>query len=361
MENGKISSYQLFCLVTIFLTGSTTILQSVNIAGRDTWISSIIGVFAGMCLAILMTVLYFKHPGMTLIELLQFLFGRIIGKFVGGLYLFYFLHLASLVLRNYGDFLSGVVMQETPLWFFHVTLGAVVAYFVYQRLEVMARVSEIAFAAGMSISMFTSVFINMSGIAKAQNIFPVSGYSLQKVLQGAIPSASFPFLEIIVFMMIIPYLDKPRKARKVLTGGTLLAGAVLTIILIQDIMVFGEYMATLTFPRYSAVRMISVGRFVDRIEPGILVVWIMGGLIKIGVCLYAFVLGFAQLLGLSDYKFIVVPSTVILVVMSIQVYKNVFQMLNFATNIYPVYAFPFEVMIPVIMVCISFFKKKKHL
>lgn len=360
LEEGKISSFQLFSLMTSFLIGSTVILQSINIAGRDSWISNILGIFCGVTLILVMTRLVKEYPGMTLIEYLQKIFGKALGKFIGVIYLFYFLILAALVVRNYTDLFATAIMPETPTWFLNATLALTVAYVIYQRIEVMGRLSELVIPVALTILMITSGLLNLSGIVHSQNLFPILDKGLGAVLLGTVPYASFPYLELILFSMVIPYVNNTSKVRTASLASIFVAGTLLTLVLMQDIAIFGEYMATLSFPRFSAIRLITVGDFVERIEPLVLALWIASSILKIGVCLYAFTLGLAQLFGLKDLNHLVFPSSILVIVLTATLFENNFQMLNFATNIYPVFAIPLQIGLPVIMLFLTIYRRKKE-
>ena len=359
MERGKITSFQLFCLIALFIFGSTSLLQSITAAGRDSWISHIIAIFAGVFVGLIITTLAVRFPNQTIIQYTQELFGSIAGKIIGIMYLWYFLHLGALVLRNYGEFFTNMVLPETPMWFINLTFALVVAYMAAKGIEVIARVGELFLPALAILSIITSVLISMSGdIVVASNLKPVLEHGLTKVIQGAVPIASFPFMEIILFSMFFPFTNIITKSKNATLAGILFSGLFLTIILVQNIAVFGDYLATLTFPRYYVVRIISVGGFVERIEPIILAIWLMGGLIKIGICFYAFTLGLSQITGMKNDKALIIPTAVLMVVLSILIYDNTFEQLNFAVNIYPVYAFPFQVGLPMLMLVIAVVRGK---
>ena len=359
MERGKITSFQLFCLIALFIFGSTSLLQSITVAGRDSWISHIIAIFAGVFMGLIITSLAVRFPNQTIIQYTQELFGSIVGKIIGIMYLWYFLHLGALVLRNYGEFLSNMVLPETPMWFINLTFALVVAYMAAKGIEVIARVGELFWPIIAILTIITSILISISGHKEiASHLNPVLEHGLTKVILGAVPIASFPFLEIILFSMFFPFVNIIGKSKNATLAGILFSGLLLTMILVQNIAVFGDYLATLTFPRYFIVRIISVGGFVERIEPLVLAVWLMAGLIKIGICLYAFTLGLSQITGMKNDKVLIIPTAVLMVVLSLLIYDNTFELLNFAVNIYPVYAFPFQVGLPMLMLVIAVVRGK---
>ncbi len=359
LEKGKLSQFQLFSMMVLFMSGSSVILQSLVVSGRDSWISLLLATLVGTAYIILITSLALRLPGMTIIQYSEVLFGKLIGKMVGLLYLWYFLHLGSLVLRNFGDLFPAMVMSATPMWFFHATMGLVVAYLVYQKLEVLGRLSEFSLPISIGITVSVNVLLTLSGVVDYGNLSPVFEHGVSKVLLGAFPYTSFPFAETILFAMVFPYLNRQHACRKPSLLALLVSGIIMLSILVQNIGAFGEYLASLAFPRLSAVKLIMVGNFIERIEAFLLGFWIIGGLIKVGVCLFGFVLGLAQLLNLKDYRPLILPSTVLMIVIAQISYANTFEMLDFAVNIYPFYAFPIQVVLPLLMLAIAMIKGKK--
>lgn len=354
----SISSYQLFTLVINFVLGSSIILQNINVAGRDTWISQILATISGLAGLFLYTQLSLRFPGKTLIEYLKEVFGKPLGILIGIMYLWYFLHLGSLVLRNYGDFLTGVVLPETPLWFFLFTYALAIAYMVSKGIEVMARVSELMFPLVMIVSMVISVLISLSTNVVEVTLTPIFEKGLLPVILGTVPITSFPFLELVIFTMIFPTASKPERVRKIAMLAVFIGGLFMLEIIIQNLMVYGEYMATLIYPRYFVARMISIGEFIQRIEAVILGVWLVLGMLKIGACLYAFVLGFGQLTGMKNHTSLALPASVLMASTALVSFETVIEMLNFAINVYPIYAFPFQVLFPILIFIVAIIRGK---
>lgn len=358
LDQGKISPYQLFCILAAFLAGSSIIMLNITAAGRDTWISLVLAAIIGVVVLMVTTRLAVKFPNLTIIEYTQILFGRSLGKVIGALYVWYFFHLGALVLRNYGEFMTTLIMPETPLWFFQLSFALVVAYLVYQGVEVIGRLSELIFFFYMMSVVIIMTLLGLSGVLHIKNLLPILEGGVSRVIKGAVPIATFPFLELILFTMIFPQVNSPAKIRKAAFWAIFVMGMVLDGVLMMGIAILGENLARLTFPGFYIFRMIYVGRFIERIDPAIISIFYMGGLIKISVCFYAFILGLSQLLGLKDYKPLIIPSAVIMVVLSILVYENTFEMFNFATNIWPVYSIPFQVVFPLLMLIVAKFRKK---
>ena len=72
---------------------------------------------------------------------------------------------------------------------------------------------------------------------------------------------------------------------------------------------------------------------------------------------YAAAAAVAELFGISDYKAFILPMTAFAVVLSIWLYDNVMQMFIFANKVYPYYVLPFQIILPLLLLLVSFIKK----
>ncbi|MNW56153.1 hypothetical protein D3C74_338570 [compost metagenome] len=59
--------------------------------------------------------------------------------------------------------------------------------------------------------------------------------------------------------------------------------------------------------------------------------------------------GVAKVFKLSSYRSVVLQMGLIMVYLAVFIYKDIMQMESFAYHIYKIYAFPFQVVIPVIL------------
>ena len=94
------------------------------------------------------------------------------------------------------------------------------------------------------------------------------------------------------------------------------------------------------------------------IEPLVSLNFFIGGGIKVSVLIFAATYGISQIFKIDNYKPLVLAVTTFIVVLSIWVYSNVFDMFRWASKIYPYYALPFQVIIPIILLGISLLRKK---
>ena len=116
---------------------------------------------------------------------------------------------------------------------------------------------------------------------------------------------------------------------KAILLSTLLAGTLLLMGVLRDIFVLNPFFGQrAAFPAELASKLFPN----INIYPLIYVNLMIGGGIKVTVCLYAAAAAVAELFGISDYKAFILPMTAFAVVLSIWLYDNVMQMFILLTR-----------------------------
>ncbi|MCR4442675.1 MAG: endospore germination permease [Peptococcaceae bacterium] len=349
-EQAKIDGKQavMLMLSMVLPTAILTVPSlTVRLAKQDAWLSIAVAVLAGLLIARLAVSLSLLFPGKTLLEYSEEILGKAAGKVVGLLYIWWFLHMGAVVIREFGVFLVTAIMPETPIIVFHIVVAAVAAYAVRSGLEVLSRFNQLF----IPLTGFLAVaFVLSVKDMQMVRLLPVFDTGLLPVLKGAAVPASW-MGEIVVFTMFIPSLKNPGEAHRLAALSVLLIGFFLTLSILEALLIFGpEITAAWLFPTFNAVRVVSIAGFLERLESVITVVWVAGGFIKVGVFYYAAVLGSAQWAGLKDYRPLVIPVGVVLVSLSILLHENVADMFAFLALTWPPYALlVFEGGIPLLL------------
>ncbi|MHB1043165.1 MAG: GerAB/ArcD/ProY family transporter [Eubacteriales bacterium] len=359
LEQGKIDSSQAVMLMMTMVL-PTAILTvpalTVKFARQDAWLSIIAATLAGLLIARLVVSLSLRFPGKTLFEYAEEILGRVPGKIVGLLYIWWFLHMNALVIREFGVFLVTAMMPETPIIVFHIVGVAVVAYMVRNGLEVLSRVNQLFIPI---TGLLVIIFILSTKDMKLVRLLPVFDAGLIPIVKGAAVPASW-LGEIVTLTMIIPYLKKPKEAHRVAALSILLISFFLTASILEALLIFGPHVAgRWVFSTFNAVRVVSIANFLERLESVIMAGWVLGGFVKVGVFYYAAVLGSAQWLELKDYRPLVAPVGVILVALSILIHEGVVDLLDFLARVWPPYALiVFQVGIPLTLLIVALARGK---
>lgn len=108
-------------------------------------------------------------------------------------------------------------------------------------------------------------------------------------------------------------------------------------------------MSNVYFPSYAAVGRINVGDFIQRIEGTVAIVFVVCVFVKFSVCLLAASQGIARLFRLSNYRSVVLQTGLLTTFLAYSLFDNIMEMEHFASKIYPYYAFPFQVIVPLLL------------
>lgn len=355
IEQGKIGSGQaiLLNITMIFATALLGVPSIIAVhAGRDAWISSLLTTLLALPVAWLTAKLASLFPGQTLVEFPEAVLGRWAGKVLGLAYLFWFVHICAIMVREFGDFMVDAFMPETPLVAVIIIAVAVAAYIVTQGLEVVARTNQVFLP--LQLFSIALIFLLVTPEMDLKRLLPVGETDAVHIFKGAIAPLAWCG-EINTFAMIIPFLARPGGAGRIATTSVVAVGLLFTVIVAGSLAVFGPGVANMTYPVLNVTRVINIANVLERMDPFIVTIWITGGYVKIAFFYYVTVLGGARLLKCRDMRPLVLPVGVILAALSILIGQSNLEVLRFIGFTWPFYAFTMEMAIPLGLLLIALF------
>ena len=360
LEKGKISSFEtLLLLFTLVVATAILFVPGITagIAGPDGWISLItVATFWGILVALVMLKLGNMFPGKTMVQYNEDIMGKWLGKIVSLLYIFWFIATNAVILREFIDFLLVVFLPETPITAFALTAILLSAVMVRGGIEVIARVN--LFISPILLSAFIFISILEFGDYSFENLTPVMENGLRPILAGSITPMGWRG-EIILMVMFLPFLNKPKQAKKITILAVVGIGIFLAMNAILVISVFGvEVTAAQSFPTFVLASYIEIGQFFQRLEAFIMLMWVTGVIVKISIFHYVASLATAQVFGLKDYKPTVIPIGLITVAWSVTFFSNITELKDFLGRIWPYFAFGFELFIPLALLLVALVRKK---
>ncbi len=359
-EKTRISWVQATLLLINMVTATLILVVpaiTTEAARQDAWLSALVATFGGLLLAFIFTKLQQRFPRENLLQFSITILGPVLGKVVGFLYLWYFLHLAAIIIRSFGDFLVISFMPETPVWVFIIIITILAAYAVHNGLEVIARVNILFFA--LVILSIVIIFFLTAKDMDFTNLTPILAEGWKPVVRGSL----FPLAwigEIVIGLMILSHLANPGEIKRVYLVTTIGVGILLLQVIIGVVATFGpEYTSHLIFPGLTGTRIISIGNFIERLEALAMVMWVGGAFTKICLVYYAGVYGMAEWFRLKDPRPLVGPAGIILVFFALIIYEHFTDYLKFATVPFPMYTLTtFEGGLPLLLLVIAILRKK---
>ncbi|AIQ50519.1 GerAB/ArcD/ProY family transporter [Paenibacillus sp. FSL R7-0331] len=339
---------QSISIVILFIIGSSLFMGTSGESGNSSWIAIILAVLLTIPLMLIYARLHVLFPGKNLYDMLIAVFGGFIGRMFSCLYIWYTLHLGSLVLRNYGEFSKTVALTSTPMLAPMLIVGLLCIWVVNAGLEVVGRSAKFL----LLFTLAVIIVVQLLSIPKFeyQHMKPLLDSGWGPVMQDVAGSFTFPFAEIVVFLGAFTVLPRKGSAARVLISGVTISGVIIIGVTVRNLLVLGpEILSSLYFPAYVAVSRINVGDFLTRIEGSSAIIFITSLFIKVSLCLYVTCQGIARVFKLESYRSVVLQTGLIMVCMADFIYKDITQMQYFAYHIYKIYALPFQVFIPLLL------------
>ncbi|MCT4508897.1 MAG: endospore germination permease [Tepidibacter sp.] len=346
MNRKVVSDKQAIYLISILLIGSSSIMVMGIQAKKDAWLSILLGMLLAFPITLIYARLHSIFPKNNLFDIAEICFGKFIGKIICLLYVWFTLHNASLILENIGSFINTVSLDETPILVPKIFMTILCVIIVKQGIVIISDWVEFFFP--VIIFLLGVLFILLVPKMDINNILPILNNGLKPILGGAISVFSFPFAETYVFTMIFYNMENKKSPYKVYLYGLLMGGFIMCSIALTNLLLLGEYIVSLSYyPTYLAAERINFFNTIQRIEVLIAIVLILGAFAKISIFLFASCKGLAKVFNLTNYKFIVFPMGLMIIVATYFQNHNTMEIFEFANNIWPFYSSIFEVILPV--------------
>jgi spore germination protein KB len=313
LEKGKISAFQMGLVMypTVLGTGFLALPTiTAQYAKNDLWLTGIFASILGFITVYVVTRLHKLYPKMTVIQYSEHIVGKIPGKIIGMVFFLYSLHGTGTIARQYAEFVTGNFLFKTPILLIISSMVLFCAFAIRGGVELLARSATILTPIFILPIFFLLLLIPDLDV---KNIFPILSHGMIPVIKGtATPQAWVSELFLMTFFL--PSLADPGKGRK--WGLISLCAIILSMTYVNLITLFllGADTGNKTYPILVAFRYISFGNFFENLEALLLAMWVVGNFVKIGVFFYATVLSFGQWLNLSEYRPVIFPLGILIVV-----------------------------------------------
>ena len=268
LEGGRVNNRQAALLLPFLIVMPTAVLfvpaVTATFARQNGWLSLlVVATGYGLLVALVAIKLGLRFPGKTVVEYAPEILGPFLGKLVGAGFVFWFIHVNAVIIREYSAFLMTAFMPETPQAIFTVSQVLLAVIAVRGGLEVICRAGEWVFAVFI-LSMVIILGLVLPD-ADFSQLLPVLEDGVKPVIHGGLAPSGFRG-EVVLILMLLPYINQPQKSMKYLLASVLLMGIALTEATAVTTAIFGEITQHLTFPFFSLARFISVFGFIERME-----------------------------------------------------------------------------------------------
>ncbi|PAK54291.1 endospore germination permease [Paenibacillus sp. 7541] len=354
----QISSRQ-FYIMTFGLTVGTSILVTpsgqVHTAREDAWIASIFSLLINLLMVLMYIGIVRLYPGKTIFEIHEQVLGKVLGKALNLLYLFYFLILTGTLLGNLGFFLTSEIMPETPTEV--IQLLFLLSAVICARMGpiILARVGELAFP--WIVFLFLVLVLGLIPQIEWDYIKPVLEEGWGPVLTAGLHSSMFQ--ELIVLLVFFSLVNKRKDGERAYVLGAFSGEVVLAIITTLSVLVMGiEQTENSTFPAFALAKTINVGNFFQRVEGILITLWVLTFFLKISLLFLSILEGLQSVFGLKEQRSLIYPLSIIFIIVSWNTYINTVYVSDIIQNVWVGYAMLHLIAIPLLVLLIGAVRRK---
>lgn len=357
INNGKISLNQL-CLILITIIPSTSMLflaaSIYKKAKQDYWISILIIGIAMILYSLFFTKLVKMYPGKNFIDICKSVLGNKLGILLGIIYLTFFLHTTSSVLREFGFFLNETIYYETPTLFFSVGILIPCIYVVYKDIEVLGRVGEFIFIVFI-ITISLIVIISIPSI-ELNTLLPLLSQKPSSIIEGTY-GLSIWGGQLLILLILSSKVNDIENITKSIINSVIIIVIIILVITTTIISIFGCTTELLTFPFISLAKYVSTENILQRMDTIILIVWISSIFLKLSVYLYCATQIALSIKQIKNKIIYTVSISIIILILAQTLWSNSIEFKSILVPESPIYAV-IQVLIPIIIYLIAKFKNR---
>jgi len=355
----KISAVQIeFMMVpTIIGTGLLSIPAiAAKLALHDMWLTPLFGAITGYITVFIVWKIYKLYPTLTPYQYSEEILGKWIGKIVGLVFVFFYIQNCGLIVRQYSDFITSNVMHETPLVAFSTTLLFISGLAVRGGIEVVARSSVIC--SGIYIAWALVVLFIINKIDLGQ-LLPFLENGPLPLIKGSMIHSSW-YSEFFLLAFLLPYLNNQKAALKAGMKSVFYVMVLLFYVSFFVLTLFGLTSMNQLYPVYTMIRSLSLFGFFENFEVLVTAAWVLGNYVKTSVFLYVSCIGIAQIFRLSDYRLIVFPVCLLILLFSYWNVPNIVFLIHYMFTIQPFYFMIVQTFLPFVLLMVGMYRKKRR-
>lgn len=296
MEIKQISNFQAIALILIIVTNHL-ILGTPRTLIAETGTGTILNMIYVFILAILLvfiiTKLFSNFNGKDIIDISEFLGGKVLKVIVGIVFIIYFLVILSTTVRVIVQDLEIIYFQNISVYVLTLAiLASIVFVYKYGSLAVVKCNSIIAPIVGIAILIIA--FSNVQDFS-LDRLFPILGFGAKETfITGA--SNIFAYSGLAILYFIMPMLKDSKNFKKVSIVSTILVG-ILIVGSVSSLVLSFPFIENINeiSSLYVESRDISYWQVFQRIDGLFVFSWILALLSYISVVLFIIVVIFRKL------------------------------------------------------------------
>lgn len=355
-KGNRIQAFYLFFIIVgiqigIGILGAPRYI--IQEARQDAWLSIVIAYIGLLIVIAAMFMILSRYENADILGIHQHLFGSVVAKLLGCIYIFYFtLELLS-VLSSYVEIVKVFLFPTIPIIVLASMILLIVGYSVLGGIRVITGV--VFLFSLLSFWIVPLIYDPMSRM-DATHFLPMFDASFTELMKGA-KSTSYTFFGPEILLFIYPFIENKNKMKMPVFLSVTFTCFTLLIATIVSIGYFSlEGIENLTWPVISLYKSVSFS-FMERFDYFIIVEWMMIIVTTIILLMWIIVHSIERLFQIEQKKSVVGMSIILLLaaaMVSTEIHSQKLTDFNAKIGFWIVYIYPL-ILLPIVL-----FKTKRN-
>lgn len=303
----RISNIQLFTLIVGFEIGSTTLFALGIGAKQDAWLVIITAFLISTVFLMAYTQIPRYYPNKNFSEILNATLGTKVAKPLLLLFGLYFLSQATHNFYEFGMLINKTALPQTPFLVISYLFIFVMIYVLSLGFEVLARTGEILLPYLLAFLILTFIVNLFSENIEPGNLLPMLGNGIRPILEELPKVISFPYGEMVVFLIFWHHLKDKVSIRKTTFLAVGFSAVLLTLNLIIMVAILGpELTANTELPLLETLLSINIADIITNLDSVAVFLMFIGGFFKTSIHFLGFCLAFTWLFNRKNPKWTII-------------------------------------------------------
>lgn len=256
--------------------------------------------------------------------------------------------------------ITSSILDVTPVIAINIIMIISVGYVLARGIEVLARTGQIFLFILVVLGIISCFLLVFAGVIDFKRLLPVLGNGWGPVIETTLKQTiQFPHEEVVCFTMVFPHLNRMKTGIRAGFVAVLLSSCVLSFTTALNIAVLGaDIAARATFPLLNTISLINIGEFIQRLDVIVVLTLIIGDFFKVAIFFYAAVMSIADVFGIRDYRKLVQPTGIIMLLISIMLSGNFPEQIEEGDILLYSETMLFGVILPCILLVTAFMRKR---
>ena len=334
MQKDKIGFGEALCVLLIvvlshiILTFPKTILET---QGTGSLLNIIYLTIMGFILLTIFIKLYKNFKSKDILDISDFLGGKILKSIMGIVFIVYLLFIASLLVRNTSESFRTMYLQNTPIPYLIFALLVGASY--VNKLGSSATIkANLIIVPGIFIVLILVFMASVNNFSLGR-IFPIMGYGTKNIFVTGF-SNLYMFGGTIFLLFLMPMLKKAEQFSKIAYSAAAIYSITIFLTILSLLLMFPLSISSgSNVPIYMQIREITLGNFIQRTDALFVIIWFITLLSYLSIIMNFVTMLFGKITNIKNSSSVNNCFLAILFGISL-LYSNIVQVRTFQSKYY---------------------------